>query len=294
MTVSIKPVLNITAALALTAFFASCNQATPIGSAPSQAETQAVSDAISSELIASSSSLTLESGLQTLSMSDAVSAQARRACVTVNPDPVVDTDGDFVPDNATYTFDCSLTRPLFTYSTTGTLQVSDPSSDAGTWGFNSTANLTSTRTNSQNGNVLTEVRTGTRSPRKTGDSITQSHNITVNRTLAGEPKSVITNLWNLNFTATTPGSIQMGAALPAGTLSAAGNYTFARDGVTRTWTISTVSPLQYDPACDNELKTVGGTLRATLSGVGGSGFFEIVFGACGVAPVTTRSFTSAS
>jgi hypothetical protein len=288
-------VLKFGAALALASLFAACNQTTtPANTAPSVAETDAVSASLSDEAMASASTLTMESSVQTLSFGDGAQAQALRPCVTVNPNPVVDTDGDGVPDNATYTFDCAINRPLFTYTTKGTLQVSDPSSDPSVWGFNSTVNLTHTRTSTLNGKTLTLVRTGTRSPRKTGDAITQSHNLTVKRTLTGEDTATITNLWNLTFNATQPGSIQMNAPLPAGTISLAGNYTFSKSNVSRTWTLSTTSPLQYDPTCTDDLKIVGGTLRATLANSSGDGFLEVRYGACGVAPVVTRSFTNAS
>jgi hypothetical protein len=290
-----KQVVKLGAALVLAGLFAACNQPAPTNSAPSVAETDAVSASISDELMASASTLTLENGLQSLSFSsDGVQAQAKRACVTVNPDPVVDTDGDGVPDNATYTFDCATNRPFFAYTTKGSLQVSDPSSDAGVWGFNSTSDLTHTRTNLTTSKVLTETRKGSRSPRKTGDQITQSHNITVTRSFTGEDTATITNLWNLVFTASTPGSIVMGTALPAGSMTAAGNYAFSKGGLSRTWTISTTSPVQYDPACTDDLKIVGGTLRATLSGPNGNGFLEIQYGACGTDPVITRDFTPVS
>jgi hypothetical protein len=290
-----KIVLKLGAALALASVFVACNQPGPTNSVPSVAETDAVGASISDELMASSSTLTLENGLQSLSFSsDQARVQAGRGCVTVNPNPVVDSDADGVPDTATYTFDCATNRPFFAYTTQGTLQVSDPSSDAGVWGFDSSSNLTHTRTNLTTGKVLTEVRKGSRSPRKTGDQITQSHNITVTRSFTGEDTATITNLWNLVFTASTSGSIVMGGALPAGSMTAAGNYSFGKGGINRTWTISTISPVQYDPACTDDLKVVGGTIRATLSGPNGNGFLEVQYGTCGSDPVITRNFTSAS
>jgi hypothetical protein len=290
----LNSVWKLGAALTLAALFAACNQTQTTGSTPSAAETQAVGDSITSELSSSSGTLTLQSGLQTLSFSEGAKVQAGRGCVTVNPNPVVDTDQDGVPDNATFTFDCSSDRPLYTLTTKGTLQVSDPSGNAGTWGFDSTSDLTHTTTNKLKGVTVTETVKGSRSPRKTGDQIVQSHNITLTRAVGSEPTATVTNLWNLTFNATTPGSIVMGELLPAGTLSVAGNFSFSKSAVSRTWTLSTISPLQYDPSCAEPLKIVAGTLRATLSAVAGNGYLEVQYGACGTEPVITRNFTPAS
>jgi hypothetical protein len=287
-------VLKIGAVLSLAVVFAACNQTPQGNSVPSTAETDAVSASINDEVMASTSTLTLENGLQALSLSNSARVQAGGGCITVNPNPVVDTDSDGVPDSATYTFDCSSDRPLYAFSTKGTLQVSDPSSDAGTWGFDSQSDLTHTTTNKLRGITVTEARKGSRSPRKTGDQVSQSHNITVTRTVNTDPSATITNLWNLTFSATTPGSITMGSPLPAGSIVIAGNYGFSKNGMNRTWTLSTTAPLQYDPSCDNPLMIVGGTLRATLSGPNGNGFLEVMYGACGTEPVVTRNFTPAA
>jgi hypothetical protein len=288
-------VWKFSAALTLAALFAGCNQTqTPSSSTPSSTETQAVGDSITSELSSSSSTLTLQSGLQTLSLSGGAKVQAGRGCVTANPDPVVDTDKDGVPDNATFTFDCSSDRPVFSLTTKGTLQVSDPSGDAGTWGFDSTSDLTHTSTNKLKGLTVTETVKGSRSPRKTGDQIVQSHNITLTRTVGSEPTATVTNLWNLTFNAITPGSIMMGEMLTAGTMNIAGNFSFSKGDISRTWTLSTTTPLQYDPSCAEPLKIVAGTLRATVSAAGGNGYLEVQYGACGTEPVITRNFTPAS
>ncbi len=287
-----KTLLKLTTALAVASLFAACNQTTQQTSTPpTAAETQAIGDSISDSAASSAATLTLESGLQTLSLSSGLNAQAGRACITINPSPIVDTDGDGVPDNATYTFNCTLDKPQFAYSTTGTLQVSDPV--GALWGFDSTSNLTHTVTNKSTGVTVTEVLTGTRSPRKTGDQVTQSHNITLTRTVGTEPTATITNLWNLTFNATTPGSIAMGAPLPAGSINLAGNYSFNKAGVNRSFAVATFTPLQYDPSCTDPLKIVGGKLRAFLNGANANSYLEITFGACGTQPSTKGFFTTA-
>jgi hypothetical protein len=142
---------------------------------------------------------------------------------------------------------------------------------------------------------MTDVRTGSRSPRKTGDQIVQSHNITTKHSVTGKPDATIQNQWNLTFAATTAGSIVMGSPLPAGSIQLAGSYNFSSDGKTRTWTASTPTPLGYDPACTADLKIVSGKLVLTLSGAnGGGGTMEVVYNACGTEPTVTRTPASAS
>ena len=288
-----KNVFKLGAVLTLAATLAACNPGLPQASNPSAAEVSATADAMTDELVSSSSQVTLENSINSLSFGESSQSnlRAKPACVTITPSPLVDTDGDGVPDTATYTFDCSKTGMFFSSSKTGTLTVNDPSSVAGVWGFDSDANLTESRTNLTTGKTVTEVRKGSRSPRKTADQVVQSHNITVTRSVTDQPTATITNLWNYTFNATTAGSIVMGQPLPAGTASLAGNWSFSRDAKTRTYSVTTISPLQYDPSCVEPLKIVAGKIRGTLVNNSGEGFIEITYNACGTAPTITKSFT---
>ena len=290
---TMKNVFKLGAVLTLAASLAACNPGSLQTSNPSALEIQATSDAMTDELLSSSSQVTLENSINSLSFGDSSQSnlRAKPACVTVTPSPLVDTDGDGVADTATYSFNCTKTGVFFSSSKTGTLVVNDPSSDALVWGFDSTANLTESRTNLTTGKTVTEVRKGSRSPRKTADQVVQSHNITVTRSVTGEPDATITNLWNYTFNATTPGSIVMGQPLPAGTASLAGNWSFSRDTKSRTYSVTTISPLQYDPNCSEPLKIVAGKIRGTLVNNSGEGFIEITYNACGTAPTITKSFT---
>jgi hypothetical protein len=290
-----KNVIKLGAVLTLAAMLAACNTGgSQVNNNPNAAEVNATASAMTDELVSSSSLVTVENSVNSLSFGESTTSnlRARPACVTVTPSPLVDTDGDGVADSATYTFDCSKDGVIFASSKTGTLLITDPSSVAGVWGFDSTSDLTETNTNKITGKTVTEVRKGSRSPRKTADQVVQSHNITVTRSVTDQPTATITNLWNYTFNASTPGSIAMGQPLPAGTASLAGNWSFSRDGKSRTYTVSTISPLQYDPSCTDRLKIVGGKLRGTLANNSGDGFIEITFGACGTEPTVTKSFTS--
>jgi hypothetical protein len=294
--------------LGLALALGACNQPVPGVNPPtnttpvSQAEAIDTTDAINDEIISATGTATVGGtvafasfgSVSLASLQSGLGVQASKpACVTVSPSPVVDSDGDGVPDSATYTFDCSRDGPLFAGSKKGTIQIADPSSDVGVWGFDSNINLTETHTSKLRGITVTDVRTGSRSPRKTSDQLVQSHNITVQRSVTGLAtpwNATIQNQWNLTFNATTAGSIVMGSPLPAGSIQIAGSYSVTRNGAVRAWTLSTPLPLSYDPACTDDLKIVGGKLLATLntsSGAGGT--LEVVYGACGTDPVVTRT-----
>ncbi len=290
-----KNVIQFGAVLTLAAMMAACNAGgSQVTTNPTSAEVNATASAMTDELVSSSSLVTVENSVNSLSFGESTPSnlRARPACVTITPSPLVDTDGDGVPDTATYTFDCSKDGVIFASTKTGTLLITDPSSVAGVWGFDSTSDLTETNTNKITGKTVTEVREGSRSPRKTADQVVQSHNITVTRSVTDEPTATITNLWNYTFNATTAGSIVMGQPLPAGTASLAGNWSYNRDTKSRTYTVSTIQALQYDPTCTDRLKIVGGKLRGTLANNSGDGFIEITFNACGTEPTINKSFTS--
>ena len=291
--------------LGLAIALAACNQpVTPPTNTTSvsQAEANDTASAINDEIVSSTGTATVGGtvafasfgSVSMASLQSALGVQASKpACVTVSPSPVADTDSDGVPDNATFTFDCSRDGPLFAGSKKGTVQVTDPSGDAGVWGFDSNINLTEAHTSKLRGITVTDVRTGSRSPRKTGNQVVQSHNITVQRAVTGVAtpwNATIQNQWNLTFNATTAGSIVMGSPLPAGSIQIAGSYSVTRDAKVRAWTLSTPLPLSYDPACTDDLKIVGGKLLATLNSTSGAGgTLEVVYGACGTDPVVTRT-----
>jgi hypothetical protein len=310
-----KPVL-ITSALALAFALASCGN-TPTGIqtvAPLNGQSLSASTAaaVSDEAASAASSLTASNAMSDLSF-DSVSLASSGAgiriqsdkpgdrkpgfkpgkpnekCVTITPSPVVDTDKDGVPDTATMTFDCTRDSTGYSYSRTGTVQISDPLSTPGDKGFDSIVDLSEKRSNKLTGKVVTETRQGERHPRRNGDKITQDHDMKIVRTVTDEPDASIHNIWKLEFTATTPGSIIKDSRLPAGSLSINGTHEVVRDGATRTYALETSAPLSYDPSCDADIKYVAGILKITSTGANKDGTLEIAYGACGSDPVITKN-----
>jgi hypothetical protein len=308
----------IGSAFALTVALAACSTSrlpggTPASGPLSSQDAMIARDTISSEFALSAAALTVGNAVHELSFGS-VSVQASgaglttqrdggmnpgkpgdkregKACVTISPDPVTDADKDGVPDTATYTYDCSRLGKdgAVVSSRKGTVEVSDPSSDAGVWGFDSKVNLVSTSIKKGGSRTITETRTGERHPRKTADKITPDETLNVNRSVTGETDAVTSKTWKLEFSATTPGSIEMGKPLPAGSISAQGSHSVTKDDKIRAYTLETTALLQYDPSCDDDLKIVAGTVKATVTKDTGTGTLEVTFGACGTEPVVVKT-----
>jgi hypothetical protein len=315
-----KPAL-LTSALVLAFVLASCsgNPAATNSNAPltGQSLSASTAAAVSDEAASAAASLTASNAMNDLSFNSVTLASSSAGigiqsaelpkregdrkpggkpggkpgdkCVTITPSPVVDTDKDGVPDTATMTFDCTRDSTGYSFSRTGTMQISDPLTTPGDHGFDSIVDLSEKRTNKLTGKVVTETRKGERHPRRNGDKITQNHDMTIARTVTGEPDASIHNIWNLEFMATTPGSIVKDSLLPAGTLSINGTHEVVRDGATRTYALETSTPLSYDPTCSADIKYVAGVLKVTATGANNDGTLEIAYGACGTDPVITKN-----
>jgi hypothetical protein len=279
-------ILNIGSTIAIAALFAGCNQlGNGVGGTdPNAAQTQAIGDSVVSEVGASTSSMTAASLVDqgsTVSAFTVSSATQPPTCVTVSPSPVVDTDGDGVPDNATYTFNCTRTRVTGgTTKVTGGATLSDPGV-----GFNlSLSNLTTEVKNGDGSLSYTAVRNGTRAATGSGTQITLAHNLNVTRTVTGSPTAAISNTSTLSFTAASGSSIAQGQPLPSGTITASGNYGWVSGSESFNFQLSTPTALSYDASCTSDLKITAGVLRATLLGTGANGFIRITFNGCGASP----------
>lgn len=252
------------------------------------AQSQTVGESLVDELNASSTSATASdavsqnAGVAPSSQGIAqASATKPPACVTVNPNPVVDSDADGVPDNATYTFNCNKTRITGgTTSITGTGTLSDP-------GVGFSLSLTNLKTDLKNADgslAISSTRNGTRNATGSGSQITLNTNLNVQRQVTGSAAASLSNKLALTFTADAGSSIVQGQPLPSGTFSANGSYGWVRGSESYSFQVSTPTNLRYDATCGSELKITSGVLRATLQGTGANGFLRVTFNGCGATP----------
>lgn len=205
-----------------------------------------------------------------------------------------DTDGDGAPDNSVFTF--ALPACHFesfrggTLDLTGTITLSDPTPDAADFAWHAAlADYTFHVTNGQS-ETFTAVRNGTRDLTGSADGLTLANNITTVRTASGHPSIQVTHNLQLGFTPSVAGTLVAGEPLPSGTITSTGTLTFVRGSDSRTFTVTTPTPLQYDASCagPRRARISAGEVRWTLP----SGAHEsVVWTGCGVRP--TRTFVPA-
>jgi hypothetical protein len=213
-------------------------------------------------------------------------------CVTVTPNPVVNSDGDAVPDSARFIYDaCVFTRGagFVTDSLGGTIDFIDPLPLAASIGVRHIfTNFTRARVNTVVPlRSFMAVHNGLRE--WGGNADTLGHIITGFETAWTHPSGRTTTHeknWVAKFTATTPGSISLITPLPAGSITVNGTGNWST--VNRTWAVqtTTVTPLQYDPTCTVAPRFTAGELTLAVSRNGEVTNVDIVFTACGQYTVT--------
>jgi hypothetical protein len=134
--------LKLIAILLSAVLLAACNRdgTTPPTDNPDTlaTESEAVAEALVSELDTSADSLTM-TGVSLSSANSQLSAQGRLNCVTATGD-VSDPDADGVPTAATYTYACNNIQYFgVTANLNGVVNVGDPSTDPNIKGFDSEA-----------------------------------------------------------------------------------------------------------------------------------------------------------
>jgi hypothetical protein len=223
---------------------------------------------------------------------EGVSSPTAPGCATV--DNETDTDGDFQPDNATYTF--ALPACSFTgfrggvLEVTGTINLSDPTPSAADLAVVATLTDFSFKfTNADQTRSYTAVRNGTRTLTGNAQGASLSNQVTVVRSRPNRADATVVHNLLLSFTPAQGEVLAFGQPLPNGTFTRSGTFTWSRGQVSRAFTVTTVAPLVWDASCTTDRKIASGETRATLSD---GSYIKTVWTACGVDP--TRTFVPAS
>jgi hypothetical protein len=208
-------------------------------------------------------------------------------CATVD-DPT-DTDGDLVPDHATYTFAlpaCSFTGFRGgTLDVTGTVTLSDPTPNAP--GLDATAtldDLTFSFTSPDQRRTYSAVRNGTRTLGGNAQGASLSNQITVVRHWPNRADATVTHNLLLTFTPDPGQTLAFGEPLPGGRFTRSGTFTWSRGSESLTFTVTTVAPLVWDASCTTDRKIASGETHATLSD---GSYVRTVWNGCGEDPVRT-------
>jgi hypothetical protein len=165
-----------------------------------------------------------------------------------------DTDGDGVPDDASYTFTAPPCRfegvRGFNLDVVGTLRVVDPAAE--TAGFGAAVDLTNFRfslTDAEDADRnYSFIRNGqlTLSGNTTGLELDSE--LQILRTFTGLSDAAVEIAWTMDFTPET--TLQINQPLPSGSATVAGTVSWSRGDENFALTVTTVTPLHYDSACD--------------------------------------------
>jgi hypothetical protein len=232
------------------------------------------------------------SALTTPADAGVVAPTAPSSCATV--DNTTDTDGDFQPDDATYTF--ALPACSFTgfrggmLEVTGSITLSDPTPDAPDLALVATlTDFTFKFTSPDQSRTYTAVRNGTRTLTGNAQGASLSNQVTVVRSRPNRSDATVVHNLLLSFTPAEGESLTFGQPLPDGTFTRSGTFTWSRGPVSRAFTVTTVVPLVWDASCTTDRKVSAGETHATLAD---GSYIKTVWTACGVDP--TRTFVPAS
>jgi hypothetical protein len=205
-------------------------------------------------------------------------------CPAPSQDPIVDSDGDDVPDDVTFTF--ALPACHFgdggpgTVDVTGTLRVVDPSPQTAAHAFDAT--LTSLRLaftgQTESGSI---TQTGHLAVSAAAGGLAQSHTMTWVAEVTGQPTTTITSSWNVTFAPAEGASLVLGQALPDGAFNPSGSMSWSHGSEQLTMAVEAPTPLQYDASCASSGSPFSaGELRVLFSTTDVRGFVRLTYADC--------------
>ena len=284
-------------AATLTAFaMLGCRAEISSGSGPADEITGDVGASFRDEVEAGLSALTLGSALDPLGTTlAAATATSIMAAPCVSPSTATDSDGDGVPDDATYLFTAPPCRFTGwrggTLDIVGQLRIQDPAPSSAGFGYEATLTGLRSRFTSADSKVIYDVtRNGTRSLSGSTAGLLLTTDLQVVRTFAGHPDAAIDKQWVVNYTPAAP--LQINEPLPSGALDIAGTADWTRGTEQFTLVVTTPTPLQYDASCTDTVQRIkAGELHAAGTFGDMKGFVRVRWTRCGEEPRFTFEST---
>ena len=231
------------------------------------------------------SAMTLPSSLDPLGTAQAPTAYAP-GCVT--PSTPADSDGDGVPDDATYLFTAPPCRFTGwrggTLDIVGQLRIQDPVPAQAGFGYEGTLTSLRTRFTTAENKVIYDVtRNGTRVLSGSVSSLLLSTDLQVIRTFSGKPDAAIDKQWTLTYTPET--QLQINAPLAGGTLDISGSVDWVRGDEHYVMTVTTPTPLHYNDGCTETVQRIDrGEMRLTGTFDDVEGAVVVRWSECGQEP----------
>ena len=267
-----------------------CKAEITSGSGPAAEMTGDVGISLRDEVEDELGALTLGSSLDPLGTTQAAGqAASLMAAPCVTPSSITDSDGDGVPDNATYVFTAPPCRFTGwrggTLDIVGQLQIQDPAPTSAGFGYGATlTELRSLFIGAANTTPRDIRRNGTRTLSGSVSSLLLVSDLQVQRNFDGHSDANIDKQWTVGFTPAT--SLQINAPLPSGALDISGSMTWSRD-VEEDFSlvVTTPTPLQYDASCTDTVQRIrAGELHAAGTFGDMQGFVRVRWTNCGEEP----------
>jgi hypothetical protein len=222
----------------------------------------------------------------TAQAADSMTADLVVPCVS--PSSGLDSDGDGVPDDATYIFTappCEFTGWRGgTLDIVGNLRIQDPTPGNAGFGYEASLDRFRSRFTSADAKVIYDVmRNGTRTLSGSVSGLLLTSDIQVLRTFAGQPDAAVDKQWTLSFTPSV--LLQINTPLPGGTLDIAGTIDWTRGNEHIVMTVTTPRPLQYDANCTDTVQRIrAGELHAAGTFAEIDGVVRVTWRDCGSEP----------
>jgi hypothetical protein len=277
-------------AAALTAVAAlGCKAEISSGLGPPDEITGDVGATLRDEVEAGLGALTPGSALEPIGTTQAAgTAASSGAAPCVSPSTGTDTDGDGVPNDATYIFTAPPCRFTGwrggTLDIVGQLRIQDPAPTGAGFGYEATITDLRSRFTSADSKVIYDVtRNGTRSLSGSTAGLLLTTDLQVRRNFAGHPDATIDKQWVVSYTPAAP--LQINEPLPSGGLDIAGTADWTRGTEEFTLVVTTPTPLQYDATCTDTVQRIkAGELHAAGTFGDMEGFVRVLWFRCGEEP----------
>jgi hypothetical protein len=199
-----------------------------------------------------------------------------------------DSDGDGVPDDATYL----LTAPPCrfegwrggTLELVGRLQIQDPTQSTAGFGYDATlADLRSRYTNAAKDAIYDVTRNGSRTLSGSVTSLLLISHLLLKRSFVGKIDADVDQQWSVSYTPSTP--LQINGPVNSGTLDISGTMNWSRAHEMLALVVTTPTPLEYDASCTDTVQRIkSGELRAAGTFGDMDGFVQVRWTGCGREP----------
>lgn len=216
-------------------------------------------------------------------------------CGVPSQNPPVDTDGDQVPDNFSITFAppaCHFADATSTIDVSGVLRITDPQPSTPGMALSFALDNFTVNFSGSNGSGSI-VRDGSASVTASSSALSQTSNWTESLQMTGIPAISAHVNWAGTFTVAQGQSLVVGQPLPDGAFSPSGSLDYREGNRTASFSIATITPLQYSASCAAGVENgtsltpfTSGTVRVSVSSQQGAGSVDVTYNNCDAATVT--------